>query len=166
MLCDFRFLKFIGLVYYKMLIETLCFFRVRSLALKLLACHLTREDEAHIKRPSIDAKLLSRVTNLFIVKKPIELKLDDRKELIIKVSISFEFILCLLAVFVYQTLYVPFFSWCVHLGEVLATFRRGYSRQFEAVFCFIWLLGTFIYWINISWISLVLTTCLALYPFI
>ncbi|XP_039107872.1 rotatin isoform X2 [Hyaena hyaena] len=59
---------------------------VRSLALKLLACHLTREDEAHIKRPLIDAKLLSRVTNLFIVKKPIELKLDDRKELIIKLE--------------------------------------------------------------------------------
>ncbi|XP_047684263.1 rotatin isoform X1 [Prionailurus viverrinus] len=59
---------------------------VRSLALKLLACHLAREDGAHVKRPSIDARLLSRVTNLFIVKKPIELKLDDRKELIIKLE--------------------------------------------------------------------------------
>ncbi|XP_039695746.1 rotatin isoform X2 [Pteropus medius] len=59
---------------------------VRSLALKLLACHLTREDGADRKRPSIDARVLSRVTNLFIVKKPIELKLDDRKELVIKLE--------------------------------------------------------------------------------
>uniref|UniRef100_A0A673UZD7 Rotatin n=1 Tax=Suricata suricatta TaxID=37032 RepID=A0A673UZD7_SURSU len=59
---------------------------VRSLAVKLLARHLTMEDGANVKRPSIDAQLLSRVTNLFIVKKPIELKLDDRKELIIKLE--------------------------------------------------------------------------------
>ncbi|XP_015446311.1 rotatin isoform X2 [Pteropus alecto] len=59
---------------------------VRSLASKLLACHLTREDGADRKRPSIDARVLSRVTNLFIVKKPIELKLDDRKELVIKLE--------------------------------------------------------------------------------
>ncbi|XP_023389874.1 rotatin [Pteropus vampyrus] len=65
---------------------------VRSLALKLLACHLTREDGADRKRPSIDARVLSRVTNLFIVKKPIELKLDDRKELVIKVAVTFEFV--------------------------------------------------------------------------
>ncbi|XP_006837615.1 PREDICTED: rotatin [Chrysochloris asiatica] len=59
---------------------------VRSLAVKLLAVHLTNEDEADVKRPFIDAKVLSRVTNLFIVKKPIELKLDDRREMIIKVE--------------------------------------------------------------------------------
>lgn len=59
---------------------------VRVLALKLLACHLTREEGADTKRPSIDATILSRVTNLFIVKKPIELKLDDRRELIIKLE--------------------------------------------------------------------------------
>uniref|UniRef100_A0A3Q2HYA1 Rotatin n=1 Tax=Equus caballus TaxID=9796 RepID=A0A3Q2HYA1_HORSE len=59
---------------------------VRSLALKLLACHLTKEEGADRKRPSIDARVLSRVTNLFVVKKPIELKLDDRRELIIKVE--------------------------------------------------------------------------------
>lgn len=73
---------------------TLYFFRVRSLALKLLACHLTGEEGADGKRPSIDARVLSRVTNLFIVKKPIELKLDDRRELIIKVTLTFEFVLC------------------------------------------------------------------------
>uniref|UniRef100_A0A8C0KTA6 Rotatin n=1 Tax=Canis lupus dingo TaxID=286419 RepID=A0A8C0KTA6_CANLU len=59
---------------------------VRSLALKLLACHLTREEGADTKRPLIDARILSRVTNLFIVKKPIELTLDDRRELIIRLE--------------------------------------------------------------------------------
>ncbi|XP_053427754.1 rotatin [Nycticebus coucang] len=59
---------------------------VRSLALKLLAFHLTSEEGADTKRPLIDARVLSRVTNLFLVKKPIELKLDDRKELIIKLE--------------------------------------------------------------------------------
>lgn len=59
---------------------------VRSLALKLLAFHLTSEEGADAKRPSIDARVLSRVTNLFIVKKPIELKLDDRRELVIKLE--------------------------------------------------------------------------------
>nr|XP_045233745.1 rotatin isoform X3 [Macaca fascicularis] len=57
---------------------------VRSQALKLLALHLTSEEGADTKRPLIDARVLSRVTNLFIVKKPIELKLDDRRELVIK----------------------------------------------------------------------------------
>ncbi|XP_070309048.1 rotatin isoform X3 [Odocoileus virginianus] len=59
---------------------------VRVLALKLLASHLSREEGADTKRPSIDARVLSRVTNLFIVKKPIELKLDDRRELVIKLE--------------------------------------------------------------------------------
>ncbi|XP_036086020.1 rotatin isoform X3 [Rousettus aegyptiacus] len=59
---------------------------VRSLALKPLACHLTSEDGADRKRPAIDARVLARVTNLFIVKKPIDLKLDDRKELVIKLE--------------------------------------------------------------------------------
>ena len=61
------------------------------LALKLLASHLSREEGADTKRPSIDARVLSRVTNLFIVKKPIELKLDDRRELMIKVTLTFKF---------------------------------------------------------------------------
>ncbi|XP_076768447.1 rotatin isoform X2 [Arvicanthis niloticus] len=59
---------------------------VRSLALKLLAFHLTSEEGADKKRPFIDARVLSRVTNLFIVKKPIDLKLDDRRELVIKLE--------------------------------------------------------------------------------
>lgn len=68
------------------------FRRVRSLALKPLACHLTSEDGADRKRPAIDARVLARVTNLFIVKKPIDLKLDDRKELVIKVTAAFAFV--------------------------------------------------------------------------
>ncbi|XP_008562647.1 PREDICTED: rotatin [Galeopterus variegatus] len=59
---------------------------VRSLALKLLAFHLKSEEGADTKRPLIDARVLSRVTNLFIVRKPIELKLDDRRELVIKLE--------------------------------------------------------------------------------
>ncbi|CAO2594661.1 Rttn [Lemmus lemmus] len=59
---------------------------VRSLALKLLAFHLTSEEGADIKRPFIDARILSQVTNLFIVKKPIDLKLDDRRDLVIKLE--------------------------------------------------------------------------------
>ncbi|KAK1337526.1 hypothetical protein QTO34_002157 [Cnephaeus nilssonii] len=59
---------------------------VRSLALKLLVCHLTREEGAERKRPAMDARVLAKATNLFIVKKPIELKLDDRRELIIKLE--------------------------------------------------------------------------------
>ncbi|XP_037364313.1 rotatin isoform X2 [Talpa occidentalis] len=59
---------------------------VRSLALKLLVCHLTREEGTEAKRPLLDARLLSRVTSLFIVKKPIELKLDDRQDLVIKLE--------------------------------------------------------------------------------
>ncbi|KAM8782289.1 rotatin [Rhynchonycteris naso] len=59
---------------------------VRALALKLLACHLTREEGADRKRPAMDARLLAKAVNLFIVKKPIELKLDDRRELVIKLE--------------------------------------------------------------------------------
>ncbi|XP_045152011.1 rotatin [Echinops telfairi] len=59
---------------------------VRSLALKLLTFHLTQEDGADRKRPLMDSQALSRVTHLFIVKKPIELTLDDRREVVIKVE--------------------------------------------------------------------------------
>ncbi|XP_055987496.1 rotatin [Sorex fumeus] len=59
---------------------------VRLLALKYLATHLAREEGAEGKRPLVDARLLSRATDLFIVRRPLELRLDDRKELIIKVE--------------------------------------------------------------------------------
>uniref|UniRef100_A0A2K6FX39 Rotatin n=1 Tax=Propithecus coquereli TaxID=379532 RepID=A0A2K6FX39_PROCO len=42
--------------------------------------------QPYIKAFRQNARILSRVTNLFIVKKPIELKLDDRKELVIKLE--------------------------------------------------------------------------------
>lgn len=108
----------------------LCFFRVRSLALKLLACHLTKEEGADRKRPSIDARVLSRVTNLFVVKKPIELKLDDRRELIIKVTITFEFItMWLLDTFVCPVSYVTFFGlYYAPERERSGAFKCGYSR--------------------------------------
>lgn len=60
----------------------------------MLACHLTREEGAERKRPAVDARVLARAANLFIVKKPIELKLDDRKELIIKVTVTSGLSLC------------------------------------------------------------------------
>ncbi|XP_024436290.2 rotatin [Desmodus rotundus] len=59
---------------------------VRSRALKLLACHLAGEEGADEKRPAVDASVLSRVSSLFVAKKPIELRLDDRRELIIKLE--------------------------------------------------------------------------------
>ncbi|XP_007953796.1 rotatin [Orycteropus afer afer] len=59
---------------------------VRSVALKLFAFLLTNEDGADRKRPCVDAGVLSRLANLFIVKNPIELKLDDRREAVIKVE--------------------------------------------------------------------------------
>ncbi|XP_051019849.1 LOW QUALITY PROTEIN: rotatin [Acomys russatus] len=59
---------------------------VRALALKFLAFHLTSEEGADKKRPFLDARVLSGVANLFIVKKPIDLKLDDRRELVIKLE--------------------------------------------------------------------------------
>lgn len=49
------------------------------------------------------------------MKKPIELKLDDRKELIIKVTITFEFLtVWLFDIFVCHILCVTVFSVCVH----------------------------------------------------
>ncbi|XP_045706221.1 rotatin isoform X2 [Phyllostomus hastatus] len=59
---------------------------VRSLALKLLAGHLAGEEGAARKRPAIDARVLSRASNLFVAKTPIDLKLDDRRELMIKLE--------------------------------------------------------------------------------
>ncbi|XP_072460223.1 rotatin isoform X2 [Notamacropus eugenii] len=59
---------------------------VRVKALKLLAFQLINEDERSTKRPCIDANLLSKVANLFIVEKPIDLKLDDTRQPIIKVE--------------------------------------------------------------------------------
>ncbi|XP_027708246.1 rotatin isoform X2 [Vombatus ursinus] len=59
---------------------------VRDKALKLLAFQLMNEEGRSTKRPFIDANLLSKVTNLFIVEKPIDLKLDDTRQPIIKME--------------------------------------------------------------------------------
>ncbi|XP_049637623.1 rotatin [Suncus etruscus] len=60
--------------------------QVRLLALKHLAAHLATEEGAERKRPSINACILSRATNLFLVKNPIELQLDEGRELMIKLE--------------------------------------------------------------------------------
>ncbi|XP_069476880.1 rotatin [Ambystoma mexicanum] len=50
---------------------------VRSLALKYLTFHLTSEEGSNLKRPKLMGSILSSAVNLFIVDKPVDLKLDD-----------------------------------------------------------------------------------------
>ncbi|XP_027738679.1 rotatin isoform X2 [Empidonax traillii] len=57
---------------------------VRSVAPKHLAFHLLNEEGANLKRPRVDGNVLSSITNLFIIERAIELKLDDKKESVIK----------------------------------------------------------------------------------
>ncbi|XP_054840962.1 rotatin [Eublepharis macularius] len=57
---------------------------VRSLALKHLMFHLTAEEGANMKRPLLNGGVLSSVPNLFIVEKPVQLKLDESKESMFK----------------------------------------------------------------------------------
>ncbi|NWQ69654.1 RTTN protein, partial [Neopipo cinnamomea] len=57
---------------------------VRSVAPKHLAFHLLNEEGANLKRPRLDGNVLSSISNLFIIERAIELKLDDKKESIIK----------------------------------------------------------------------------------
>ncbi|KAJ6664400.1 hypothetical protein lerEdw1_007057 [Lerista edwardsae] len=57
---------------------------VRSMALKHLVFHLTVEDGASQKRPLLHGGVIPSVPNLLIVKKPIELKLDDTRESVFK----------------------------------------------------------------------------------
>ncbi|NWT00695.1 RTTN protein, partial [Mionectes macconnelli] len=57
---------------------------VRSVAPKHLAFHLLNEEGANLKRPRLDSNVLSSISNLFIIERAIELKLDDKKESIIK----------------------------------------------------------------------------------
>ncbi|XP_048363804.1 rotatin isoform X3 [Sphaerodactylus townsendi] len=57
---------------------------VRSMALKHLMFHLTVEEGANQKRPLLNGGVLSSVPNLFIVEKPIQLKLDEAKESVFK----------------------------------------------------------------------------------
>ncbi|KAM6453844.1 rotatin isoform 1-T1 [Liasis olivaceus] len=57
---------------------------VRSVALKQLMIHLVEEEETHLKRPLLHGSILSSISNIFIVEKPIELKLDDTRESVFK----------------------------------------------------------------------------------
>lgn len=62
------------------------FFRVRSVALKHLTFHLLNEEGANLKRPQLHGSVLSSISNLFVIERAIELKLDDKTESIFKVS--------------------------------------------------------------------------------
>lgn len=66
--------------------EMLCSPRVRSVALKQLMFHLVEEEESHLKRPLLHGSILSSISNILIVEKPIELKLDDTRESVFKVN--------------------------------------------------------------------------------
>ncbi|NXJ93413.1 RTTN protein, partial [Corythaixoides concolor] len=57
---------------------------VRSIALKHLAFHLLNEEGANLKRPHLHGSVLSSISNLFIMERAIELKLDDKMESIFK----------------------------------------------------------------------------------
>uniref|UniRef100_A0A8C5S4J0 Rotatin N-terminal domain-containing protein n=1 Tax=Laticauda laticaudata TaxID=8630 RepID=A0A8C5S4J0_LATLA len=57
---------------------------VRSVALKQLMFHLMEEEESHLKRPLLHGSILSSISNILIVEKPIELKLDDTRESVFK----------------------------------------------------------------------------------
>uniref|UniRef100_A0A8C8B710 Rotatin n=1 Tax=Otus sunia TaxID=257818 RepID=A0A8C8B710_9STRI len=57
---------------------------VRSIALKHLTFHLLNEEGANLKRPHLHGSVLSSISNLFIIERAIELKLDDKTESIFK----------------------------------------------------------------------------------
>ncbi|NWX99551.1 RTTN protein, partial [Nothoprocta ornata] len=57
---------------------------VRSVALKHLSFHLLNEEGANLKRPHLHGSVLSSISNLFIVERAIELKLDDKTESVFK----------------------------------------------------------------------------------
>ncbi|KAM6318714.1 LOW QUALITY PROTEIN: rotatin [Aegotheles albertisi] len=57
---------------------------VRSIALKHLTFHLLNEEGEKLKRPHLDGSVLSSISNLFIIERAIELKLDDKTESIFK----------------------------------------------------------------------------------
>ncbi|KFO97371.1 Rotatin, partial [Calypte anna] len=57
---------------------------VRSVALKHLTFHLLNEEGANLKRPHLHGSMLSSISNLFVVERAIELKLDDKTESIFK----------------------------------------------------------------------------------
>ncbi|NXI63217.1 RTTN protein, partial [Anseranas semipalmata] len=58
----------------------------RSIALKHLIFHLLNEEGASLKRPHLHGSVFSSISNLFILERVIELKLDDKMESIFKVE--------------------------------------------------------------------------------
>ncbi|XP_026555233.1 rotatin [Pseudonaja textilis] len=46
--------------------------------------HLMEEEESHLKRPLLHGSILSSISNILIVERPIELKLDDTRESVFK----------------------------------------------------------------------------------
>ncbi|NXE81574.1 RTTN protein, partial [Cochlearius cochlearius] len=57
---------------------------VRSIALKHLTFHLLNEEGTNLKRPHLHGSVLSSISNLFIIERAIELKLDNKTESIFK----------------------------------------------------------------------------------
>ncbi|XP_074940693.1 rotatin isoform X1 [Phalacrocorax aristotelis] len=57
---------------------------VRSTALTHLTFHLLNEEGANLKRPHLHGSVLSSISNLFIIERAIELKMDDKTESIFK----------------------------------------------------------------------------------
>ncbi|NXD84645.1 RTTN protein, partial [Halcyon senegalensis] len=57
---------------------------VRSVALKHLTFHLLNEEGANLKRPKLHGSVLSSISNLFVMERAIELKLDDKTESLFK----------------------------------------------------------------------------------
>ncbi|NXH11220.1 RTTN protein, partial [Bucco capensis] len=59
---------------------------IRSIALKHLTFHLLNEEGASLKRPPLHGSVLSSFSNLFVIERAIELKLDDKTESVFKVK--------------------------------------------------------------------------------
>uniref|UniRef100_A0A8C5R8E3 Rotatin n=1 Tax=Leptobrachium leishanense TaxID=445787 RepID=A0A8C5R8E3_9ANUR len=57
---------------------------LRSLAIKWLSIHLMNEEESHLKRPESQGNILSKSISLYILERPLDLKLDDSGKSIFK----------------------------------------------------------------------------------
>ncbi|NXI59685.1 RTTN protein, partial [Chloroceryle aenea] len=57
---------------------------VRSVALKHLTFHLLNEEGANLKHPKLHGSVLSSISNLFVIERAMELKLDDKIESLFK----------------------------------------------------------------------------------
>ncbi|KAM8967857.1 rotatin isoform 2-T2 [Pelodytes ibericus] len=57
---------------------------LRSLAIKWLSIHLMNEEESNLKRPELQGNIVSKAVSLYILERPVELKLDDNGKSIFK----------------------------------------------------------------------------------